>query len=302
MKRQKVRTGFTLVELLVVMLIIGVLVALLLPAVQAARASARSTQDQANLRQLTLGWLSFQQSHNGQMMPVMLWNPQKPDYTQYWFGTVNTVNKTIDFDTGFLAPYVEAEKRVYLDPSFDPKILAETRFDTVTSNYAYNWKYLGPGTTVRYDSTWSAVGVYPPGYMTKVSDNDPNQAAGKVIPPVGYPMAALKATTRTVVFADSVQGNKSDFTPGLRENWYLDPPIGGLAPTAHYRHIGATANVSFADGHVEAMPYIEPIQYGDYDTPAHIALYKKHLISYIGVRTDGSVDDSYYNHELEQVD
>lgn len=73
------RYGFTIVELLVVIAIIGVLIALLLPAVQAARESGRRTQCSNNVRQIAVAMNNFASAH-GQFPPSLygegIWSPQ----------------------------------------------------------------------------------------------------------------------------------------------------------------------------------------------------------------------------------
>ncbi|WP_218932453.1 DUF1559 family PulG-like putative transporter [Adhaeretor mobilis] len=69
--------GFTLVELLVVIAIVGILVALVLPAVQSAREASRLTACKNNLRQVALGLIRFSDSHEGHLPP--LWHTDRPE-------------------------------------------------------------------------------------------------------------------------------------------------------------------------------------------------------------------------------
>lgn len=227
MKRARA-AAFTLIELLVVVVVLGLLSALLLPALARSREAARSGACKTNLRQLHAGNALFADDA-GAYVPaaadILTTNQRR------WHGT-RTGGEVFEPASGPLAPYLGEARRVRRCPSF----AGERGFEAGCGGYGYNDRGVG---SRAYERGWTVAGVAE-----------------------GLRPAGLADPAGTVMFTDAAFLQRVDarnilidysFAESYRQLSASVPPTeAGVAdPSIHFRHLGL-ANVIWCDGHVSA--------------------------------------------------
>jgi prepilin-type N-terminal cleavage/methylation domain-containing protein len=209
MRNYRSKGGFTLVELLVVIAIIGILIALLLPAVQAAREAARRMQCSNNLKQVGLAMHNYHSTHgslpyaaNGRhwstwVRAVLPYIEQQPMYDLY--------DESIKYNVSPNIELIQTRIAAYTCPSDTP---AATWFKGAPNyNYVVN---LGNTATWRASPlngvTFSAAPFY--------NRNDPPMDG---IP--AYRFANMRdGSSNTLMLSELLQGQNSNDLRGL--TWF----------------------------------------------------------------------------------
>jgi prepilin-type N-terminal cleavage/methylation domain-containing protein len=138
------RGGFTLIELLVVIAIIGILIGLLLPAVQKVREAAARAQNQNNLKQLALAIHNYNDTYKA-LPPTFGWRPKLTAGATYVSGGT--------YGTGFfhLLPFIEQ------DPVYQQAKRAKTYMYLTGAPVKYSYSYNYGWYTFSYTATYTSV-------------------------------------------------------------------------------------------------------------------------------------------------
>jgi len=205
------RRAFTLTELLVVIGIIGTLVALILPAIQAARAMAAATQCQSNLRQIGLAIVQYREQngsypqYRAEYPPITnaygvvrpRWQWIMASQLGGWAQNPDVITATGPADTTYTN--VPLDNAVFVCPAMDSSFISPgNTLQDVRSirngSYGYNFGYIGNNRTVK--------------------DGDNTTAT------LRYPIVSVKEPSRTIAFGDSRGGG----IPHGGHSMTLDPP------------------------------------------------------------------------------
>ena len=149
------RGAFTLIELLVVIAIIGILAAMLLPALAKAKVQAQKTFCMNNLKQIQLAWVIYSGDNSDRIAPVSNYIPIFPTdpqvqpgaaEAQIFPGSVTTITGTnILFSRlGLLYPNLKSD-RIFKCPA-DLKKSPDNRTPTIRSYSVNGWMNPTPGT------------------------------------------------------------------------------------------------------------------------------------------------------------